>query len=327
MSAGMRFDRPKDVWTTRPLWEEVPEAAYEPHAMLRALDEDGVWGAVIQPTQGFMWFMLEDLELVSEICRASNDFIADFCAVAPDRLKGVAVINVRDVDAAVMEFERCAARGIAAAFVPIWPEGDERYDDPRFDPIFAAAHETGIPLLLHIGAMGPNIEGCTFSPNLSRPERQTVPLPAERATMDYWIRHSLACMLFSGVFDRYPGVKVGTVEHELAWIPHWLAQMDFVYVERPAMLRGWKSKDGLLPSDYWRRHMFGTFMEDEIGVRLRDVIGVENILWGNDFPHAESTWPRSGAFLERIFADVPLVEQQMMICRNAQRLYGFDVPE
>src|SRR4029450_8997438 len=78
---------------------------------------------------------------------------------------------------------------------------------------------------------------------------------------------------------------------------HWLKQMDFTYRERPVFTRGWRSKEGLMPSDYWRRNMFVEFMEDDLGIQMRDTIGVDNMLWGSDFPHAESTWPKSSEFL------------------------------
>ena len=127
---------------------------------------------------------------------------------------------------------------------------------------------------------------------------------AGRSTTDYWVRYSLGAMLFAGVFDRYPRLKVGSVEHETMWIPHWLQQMDFTYRERPVFTKGWKSREGMLQSEYWRRNMFVEFMEDDLGVRIRDTIGVDNMLWGSDFPHSESTWPQSKQFLDRIFAGV-----------------------
>ena len=146
---------------------------------------------------------------------------------------------------------------------------------------------------------------------------------AGRSTTDYWVRYSLGAMLFAGVFDRYPRLKVGSVEHEMAWIPHWLKQMDFTYRERPVFTKGWKSREGLLPSDYWHRNMFVEFMEDDIGIQLRDVIGVDNMLWGNDFPHAESTWPQSGAFLDRIFAATPEEDRRKITSHNAAQIFRF----
>ena len=124
---------------------------------------------------------------------------------------------------------------------------------------------------------------------------------AGRSTTDHWVRYSLSAMIFAGVFDRYPRLQVGSVEHEMAWIPHWLKQMDFTYRERPVFTKGWQSRQGMLPSDYWHRNMFVEFMEDDLGIQLRHIIGVDNMLWGNDFPHAESTWPcRSNSWTRRL---------------------------
>lgn len=103
---------------------------------------------------------------------------------------------------------------------------------------------------------------------------------------------------------------------------HWLKQMDFTYRERPT-LRSWKSRDGMLPSEYWRRNMFVEFMEDDCGIRLRDIIGVDNMLWGNDFPHAESTWPKSREFLDRIFAGAPDEDRRKITSDNARKLFRF----
>jgi hypothetical protein len=99
--------------------------------------------------------------------------------------------------------------------------------------------------------------------------------------------------------------------------------MDFTYRERPTIRAGWKSRQGLLPSDYWYRNMFVEFMEDDCGIRLRDIIGVDNMLWGNDFPHAESTWPKSREFLDRIFAGTPEEDQRKIVSENAATLFQF----
>mgnify|MGYP003337467705 FL=1 len=99
--------------------------------------------------------------------------------------------------------------------------------------------------------------------------------------------------------------------------------MLFRSTERPVFTRGWKSTEGMLPSDYWRRNFFVQFMEDDIGVKMRDFIGVETMMWGNDFPHAESTWPRSIAFLDRMFEGVSADERRRMTSDNAAAMFGF----
>src|ERR1700752_1840821 len=199
--------------------------------------------------------------------------------------------------------------------LPLLPE--RPYRDAVYDRLWATAQDLNQPLLLHIGTPRGGVPGCEFTADI------TELTGAGRSTSDYWVRYSLGAMVFAGVFDRYPRLKVGSVEHETAWIPHWLKQMDFTYLERPVFTKGWKSREGMLPSDYWRRNMFVEFMEDDLGVRMRDLIGVDNMLWGSDFPHAESTWPQSKQFLDRIFDGVPEEERRKIPSDNAAKLFGF----
>jgi predicted TIM-barrel fold metal-dependent hydrolase len=171
-------------------------------------------------------------------------------------------------------------------------------------------------LLLHVATTRGGIPGSEFTIDINQLTA------AGLANSDYWVRYSLTAMVFAGVFERYPRLKVGSVEHETAWVAHWLKQMDFVYRERPTT-RSWRSRDGMLPSDYWHRNMFVEFMEDDYGIRLRDVIGVDNMLWGNDFPHAESTWPKSQEFLDRIFFGTSEEDRRKITADNAVKLFGF----
>jgi predicted TIM-barrel fold metal-dependent hydrolase len=293
MQAGQRFEDPSQI-DFLGVWTDVRKGAYDPQAMLAENEEDGVWGSCLQPSQGLFWYRIPDSELLTEICRAYNDWIAEFCKADPERLKGIAMLNVDDVAVGVRELERAKQLGLVGAFIPVSPLPERPYRDPVYDPLWAAAQDLSMPLLLHIATNRSGVPGCEFTMDVSELTG------AGRSTTDHWVRYSLSAMVFAGVFDRFPRLKVGSVEHETAWIPHWLKQMDFTYRERPVFTKGWKSKEGMLPSDYWRRNMFVEFMEDDLGVELREHIGVDNMLWGSDYPHAESTWPRSRDFLDRI---------------------------
>ncbi len=316
MQAGQRFEDPSQI-DFLGLWEDVRKAAYDPHEMIRENELDGVWGSAMQPSQGLFWYRLPDSELLSDICRCYNDWIADYCKPFPERLKGIAMLNVDDVEVACNELERVKELGLVGAFIPVAPLPERPYRDPIYERLWWTAQDLNMPLLLHIGTPRGGIPGCEFTMNLGELTG------AGRSTTDYWVRYSLAAMIFAGVFDRYPRLKVGSVEHEMAWIPHWLKQMDFTYIERPVFTKGWKSREGMLPSDYWRRNMFVQFMEDDLGVKLRDKIGVETMMWGSDFPHAESTWPKSQEFLDRIFAGVPEAERRAITSDNTAKLFGF----
>jgi len=175
------------------------------------------------------------------------------------------------------------------------------------------------PLLMHLATQRAGVPGCEISISF-----KTFTPAGLRPTQDYWVRYAMTDMIFAGVFERYPGLRVGSVEHEISWAPHWLKQMDYTYKERP-VYSGYKSKEGLLPSDYWHRNLFAVFQEDEVGVQLRHRIGIDNMLWGNDFPHSESTWPRSRKFLEQMFANVPAEDRRKLTCDNAARIFRFVV--
>jgi predicted TIM-barrel fold metal-dependent hydrolase len=316
IQAGKRFADPSSI-DFLGVWEDVRKAAYDPDAMLEELEMDGVWGACLQPSQGLFWYRLPDSELLSALCRAYNGWIADFCQAAPDRLKGVGMLNVDDVDDACQELERCAELGLRGVFIPVYPLPDRPYRHPMYDRLWWSVQDLGMPVLLHVATTRGGIPGSEFTIDINQLTA------AGLANSDYWIRYSLTAMIFAGVFDRYPRLKIGSVEHETAWVAHWLKQMDFTYRERPTLARNWKSRHGLLPSDYWSRNMFVEFMEDDFGIRLRDVIGVENMLWGNDFPHAESTWPKSREFLDRIFAETSEEDRRKITAGNAAQLFGF----
>ena len=111
MQAGQRFEDPSQI-DFLGLWEDVRKGAYDADAMLVENEEDGIWGSVLQPSQGLFWYRIPDSELLSEICRCYNDWIADFCKAHPRRLKGIAMLNVDDPDAGARELERVAKLGL-----------------------------------------------------------------------------------------------------------------------------------------------------------------------------------------------------------------------
>ena len=313
VQTGRRFEDPSTIDWVSP-WEEVPRAAYDPHEMVKALAEDGIWGALLQPSIGLVWWRLPDSELLTGLCRAYNDWMADFVKPYPGRLKGFACLNLDDIDEAIAELDRCAKMGLAGAMIPVNPPPEETYMDERYERLWAAAQDARMPLNLHLG---------TGRAGPGGPISVTANTAMGRATNDYWVRVSLAAIIFAGVFDRYPQLCVGSVEHEVAWIPHWINQMDFAYRERRMYTGGWTSKSGLLPSEFWKRNMFATFIDDFVGVKMRDYIGVDNIMWGTDYPHAESSWPKSLELFGKMFEGASEEDKRKASFENASRTFGF----
>jgi predicted TIM-barrel fold metal-dependent hydrolase len=312
--AGLRFEGGVDALEADGTFADVRLGGYIPEENLRENEQDGVWGSVLYPSTGLVIFSFADGELMDACARAFNDWMAEFCATAPSRLKGIGIINVDDVDAAVLELERAHGLGLSGVAITVSPLPEQQYDLPMYEPLWEAAEALGMPLSFHIGT------------NRNTDELNYEFTRAGNATTDVYVRNSIARMIFGKVFERHPGLRVVSVEHETGWAPYFLNRLDYAYTERRHYDGRMMFADDMLPSDFFRRSVFLSFQEDPIGIELRHRIGVENLLWGSDYPHAESTFPRSQEILDRIMVGVSDEDRTKITCENTAALYGFSVP-
>ena len=241
----MWFETPEQL-TVEHRMATVPRGGVDPHAHVMDMDTDTVAGGVLYPSQGLTVYRIPDSLLLSAIFRAYNDWLADFCQPYPHRLKGIAMLNVDDVKDAVGELDRAATQGLARAMIPIRPL-EHRYDHLLYEPLWAAAQDLTMPLSLHVGTrrwrpgMDPN------APGLSRDVVET-------SNREYDVREAIAAMIFGGVFERYPQLKVGAVEFEVGWAPYFMSRMDDVYTARCwgelETIRAQRITERLLPPEY-----------------------------------------------------------------------------
>ena len=314
-NAGARFEAPETI-SGLGRFEDVPTGGYDPQQHVADMRLDGVAGEVLYPSQGLFYFKVPDSALMAAIFRAYNDWLADFCSADPARLKGIAMISLDDVREGTQELERAARRGFAGAMIAEYPLEHRRYDQPEYEPFWAAAESLEMPLSLHTATRRQGkIRGAG---------ERTVRDATSRSTKAFYPAISMCDMIFSGVFERHPRLEVAIVEFELAWAPHVLSSMDYTYRERHEEAL-YRFRDGMRPSDFFHRNVFLSFQEDAVGIRLRDVIGVDNLMWGSDYPHSESTFPQSRKFLAEILAGVPEDEQATIVGANTARLYRFDL--
>ena len=314
-NAGARFAAPETI-SAEGRFEDVHRGGYDPDQHLADMRLDGVAGEVLYPSQGLFYFKVTDTALMSAIFRAYNDWLADFCSADRSRLKGIAMINLDDIQEGIRELERTARMGFAGAMITEYPLEHRRYDHPEYEPFWAVAQGLEMPLSLHTATRRQGkIRGAG---------QRTLRDASSRATKAFYPATSLCDMIFAGVFERYPGLTLAIVEFELAWAPHVLATMDYTYRERHGEAI-YRFKGDLRPSDFFRRNVALSFQEDAIGIRLRDAIGVDNMMWGSDYPHSESTFPRSRQILAEILAGVPENEQAKIAGGNTARVYRFDV--
>src|SRR5436309_531160 len=291
-NAGARFEMPETI-SGHGRFEDVPRGGYDPEQHLADMRLDGVAGEVLYPSQGLFYFRVADSALQAAIFRAYNDWLAEFCRTDPARLKGIAMISMDDVPSAIRELERAARLGLAGAMITEYPLEDRRYDQPEYEPFWAATQALDMPLSLHTATRRQGkIRGAGA---------KTLRDASSRATKAFYPALSMCDMIFSGVFERYPRLTLAIVEFELSWAPHLLGTMDYTYRERHEEAI-YRFKGDMRPSDFFRRNVVLSFQEDAIGIRLRDAIGVDNMMWGSDYPHSESTFPRSRKILAEILA-------------------------
>ena len=310
---GRRFEQSEQL-THGDVFENIRPGGYIPEEQIKDMDLDGVDVSILYPTTGLQLYKMPDGELLTAIFRTYNDWLAEFCRTSPKRLKAIAMINIDDVIEGVADLTYRASQGFVGAMIPVYPPEDRRYDSPEYDPLWAAAQDLEMPLSLHLAT---NRFGSGEGDG-NRPGGGRVGISPNA---DFFVRVSLADMILSGVFERFPNLQVGAVEHELGWVPFFLSRVDYTYDQRGFAREGYRFKEDRLPSEYFHRNVFVGFQEDEMGIRMRDAIGLDNLQWGSDYPHMESTFPRSQQILEEILVDCTEEEKSKIAGGNAARVY------
>ena len=316
--AGQRFEDASKLSLKGRFELNIPRGGWDPHAHVKDMDLDGVAIGFLYPSQGLFTWGIPDSALLSAIFRAYNDWLADFCKPYPDRLKGIGMVNLDDVSEGIGEMERCARMGMPGAMIATTPL-EHRYDHSIYEPFWAAAQDLGMPLSLHVGC----IRDKEWMPESQAEMLNHDPVIFSSQELPS-VQVSLAAMIFSGVFERYPKLRVGAVEFEVCWVPYFLNRMDDTYKHRVAGYSGHRFQGDALPSDFFHNNVFVGFQEDDLGMQLRHIVGVDNLLWGSDYPHGESTFPKSREIVERIMKGVPEDEKAKIAGENCARLYGFN---
>jgi predicted TIM-barrel fold metal-dependent hydrolase len=283
----------------------------DPVARLAAMDRDGVRAEVLySEVSAFRSFGLVRGDW-KPISRAFTDVLADFAAQDADRLAVSYQVPIIDIDYAVSEVLRLAGLGARSVHLPNFPSeiGLPDYHDHCYDPLWGALQETGLSISHHLGNRHWLYDIFRRDPTPQAAIFTSMPALALSEVIAWWI--------LTGTLERFPGLKIVFVEPSLYWVPGFLASLD-----RKADGRYDLPGLRLKPSEYFRRNMALTFMDDEVGLGLRHMIGIENILWSTDFPHPATTWPNSRTIVDRQFADIPDDERELICSGNAARIYN-----
>jgi predicted TIM-barrel fold metal-dependent hydrolase len=258
--------------------------------------------------------------------RAHNRWLADFCALAPQRRAGIAQVMFDDLDDTMAEVRRIKELGLTGGILlPMdGPASDAR---PLYvsdlEPLWALCEELDVPLHKHAPA----------PPELPGAERGGPGMIAiSMLENHFYNRRGVAHLIFGGVLERHPGLKIVLTEGGAAWVPDHLSQLDAMYEagRDPSGFRKFLNPAvenlSLRPSEYFDRNLFlgaSLFLPQE--AKQRYDIGVRNIMWGVDYPHSEGTFPYSREAISLTFADVPPAEVEAMLGGTAAAVFGFDL--
>jgi len=302
----------------------------DPELRVKDQDRDGVQAEVLYGVLGAS-SRLNDADAAVEVMRVYNEWLADFCSAKPGRFAGLASIPNNPIDAAIMEVERVAKRGACKGLdianspdlKPLW--------DPYWNPLWEVINASGLPLHFHtVGGYVPDhirkIAMLGSDPTrASLPDAPKVALPVARAAFAVNITafqlnmsNVLTSMIFSGVLEKFPRIRLVLGESGIGWIPYVIWRMDAEWEDQ--------FKDlslTMAPSEYWKRQCWATYQTDPIGIKLLDELSEDKIMWGSDFPHPDGVWPDSKEYVDRELSHLPAATRRKIVCDNAAALYGF----
>ncbi len=317
LSAAVGFDTLDFGVTT---YDELRPGCYERSARLADMDANHVDASMCFPNTlprfcGQTFMEREDKDLALECVRAYNDWMIDEWSAgeAAGHLIPVTMVPLWDATLAAGEVRRCADKGSHAVTFSENPYalGLPSVHSGDWDPLFAACQETESVLCMHIGSSS-RMPGTT----------PDAPFIISSVLTFQNAMGSLLDFVFSGTLARYPSLTLAYSEGQVGWMPYVFERADKLWRERSDNSFGTSLPDP--PTSYIRDRVIGCIFDDETGLECRDRIGMSQICFETDYPHADSTFPDSAAVADAICREAGLddAETYQLLRGNAIRAFG-----
>jgi predicted TIM-barrel fold metal-dependent hydrolase len=309
-SVNLGFERPEGQ---EPRYGDGRLGAHDPHGRVADLDLEGIDAVMLYPTVGLALSFVEDPVLAGAMARAYNRWLAEWCATYPERLYPVALIPSQSIDVAVEELRFAREElGVTGAAVRPHAYQGRTIHDPDWDPFWAAAAELDCPIGLHGGGSWPT------------PQAGADRFTAEHGDLLHVVIHPFEMQLAfvgligSGVFDRFPRLRVAFLESGGAWVVPVLDRLERHFDQDLGY-----GKTALRPRDYFDRNCWISFepVESSLGL-LADYIGPERIIWGSDYPHQDGFFPGVLASLEASMTGCSEETRVAILGGGARGFYG-----
>jgi predicted TIM-barrel fold metal-dependent hydrolase len=311
--------RPKEEYGIEPTsYEEMRPGCYDVHERIKDMSAGGVLGSMCFPSfpgfSGRLFAAAEDKELALATIQAYNDWhIDEWCGSYPGRFIPMALPILWDPELAAKEVRRVAAKGCHSITFTENPAtlGYPSFHNPHWDPLWKALVEENVVLSIHLGSSGQLA--------ITAPD---APVDVMITLQPMNICQAAADLVWSRVIKDFPDIKIALSEGGTGWIPYFLDRLDRTY-EMHHLWTGQNFGDKL-PSDVFRENFLTCFISDPVGVQLRHQIGIDNISWECDYPHSDSSWPKSAEELELVTNGVSDEDINKMTYENAMRWYSYD---
>ncbi|MFM2073516.1 MAG: hypothetical protein RLZZ623_3780 [Actinomycetota bacterium] len=291
-------------------FEDLHRGGWDPDARLLDQDRDGVAAEIIYPTVGMQLCNHADADYKHACFQAYNRWIASFCAAHPERLLGAGQTAMRSPEDGIKDLHAIRALGLRGVMMPGLPGCSDDYDSPVWDPFWRAAIELGMPLSFHI---------LTTRDGASRGPKMNTFLSITRGCQDI-----MGMLVLGGVFERHPDLRVVCVEADAGWVPHFMYRMDHAFKRHRFWLTAGQTLSKL-PSEYFAQNIYITFQDDWTAFQFADHMNWRRLMWANDFPHSDSTWPWSQEMLQEHTASLSAEQAQAILCDNVADLYRIDL--
>jgi predicted TIM-barrel fold metal-dependent hydrolase len=310
---------PAEVTMEGVTYEDIAPGCYDPKARLADMDLNGVQGSLCFPNYprfcGQLFSETTDRELGLLCIQAYNDWMVDeWCGDSDGRLIPLCIVPLWDPALAAAEIRRNAARGVRAVAwseLPAWL-GQPGIHSDHWDPFFAACEETNTVICCHIGS---GTKVTTTSADAPTVVSANLIVCNSAASMIDW--------LFSGKFDKFPGLKLMYAESQIGWIPYFVERADDTW-HTHQWAQG-EARSELPPSHYYRKHIYSCFFKDSVGIELLDKIGEDQVLFETDYPHQDGTFPHSRETAEKLFGHLDPTVIHKLARGNAIRLFDLDL--
>lgn len=291
-------------------WDELHPGGWDPVARLTEQDTDGVDAEVLYPSVGMLLCNHPDWDYKKACFDAYNRWITEFCSHAPERLIGLGQTTMRSPDEGIAELEAIAALGLRGAMMPGVPQLED-YDHEMYDPFWEAALDLGLPLSFHILTSGSDSLGAAHF----RGPKMNSFLGIIRGNQDI-----IGTMIFGGVFERHPDLRIVCVEADAGWAPHWMYRADHAYDRH----RNWLTTAPLTrrPSEWFSSNVALTFQDDWVAFAMADQMDPGMLMWANDHPHSDATWPNSQALLAEHTSALDEALRDRILWSNCAEMYG-----